>query len=356
MRHLHPTLLVALALVLTTGPPARAQEDKEAEAAALRAERAAATSTFLDSSQPVAERLQAVTRLGYPDEETMSALVRIGADTAEPDAVRLAALEKARYDEPYLDTVFEIIARPTESGELASELIYEVGRRTTFRQPAAVRQRLQSALRDRLDDPRDPVRLAAYRVAVASHDMVAVDRLVQPLKDGDRPPIPLGDALELLDVDGPAKHLVTARPFLRHPDARVQAQALRVLAVDPESRGEVIELVRSRSTARVARVSGLRALAREDEEYMAYALRLVADRSEDADVRYAALEGGMIRLNYHNEPADSQVRFALAVQALAAQPDGGVTSTGLDLGAEAKKLFDHLRRHFPAVRRHFAFR
>jgi len=308
---------------------------------------------FLDSAQPLEERLKAADGLGYPDEATFVELLQVGRDSSDHDDIRALALQRARYDEGYIDTVLDIIADPAESDQLASNLIYDISRRTTFRQPADVRQRLQQALRERLTDSRDAVRLAAYRAAVSSHDALAIDQLVQSLRDGGPVPIPLSDAIELLDVDGPNKHLVTVRPFLADPNPAVQAQAARILSMDPDSRQHVVDLAFNSTTPREVRLNALRALAREDEQYMTYALRLMANRSEDADVRYAAMRGGMIRLNYHNEPADSQVNFAIGVQSLSAQ-SGVVTSEDLDVGSEAKRLIAHLRRYFPAVKKHFA--
>jgi cobalamin biosynthesis Mg chelatase CobN len=346
--------IVVIGLLLITHMAIHAQPT-DAEISTLQAAKLQATATFLDSAQPLAARLKAADGLGYPTAETFNELLRVGQDRTDEDVIRLVALKRYRYDQDYIDTVLNIIADATESDEFAAGLIEDISRRTTFRQPAEIRQRLQSALRERLTDSRDAVRLAAYRALVSSHDALAIDQLVESLRSGGPVPIPLADAIELLDVDGPNKHLVTVRPFLENPDSSVQAQAARVLAVDSDSRQDVVDLAFQSTTPREVRLNALRALSREDEQYMTYALRLMANRSEDADVRYAAMRGGMVRLNYHNEPADSQVRFAIGVQSLSGQP-GVVTSDDLDVGAEAKRLIAHLRRYFPAVKKHFARR
>jgi hypothetical protein len=344
--------LIAIGLLLIAHPTAHTQLT-DAEVNELRAKKARATETFLDAGQPLSARLEAAEGLGYPDEQTFDALRQLGKDRSENDAIRLVALKRYRYDRQYIDRVLAIVADTTEGAELAAGLIEDISRRTTFRQPPEIRQELQRALRERLSDSRDAVRLAAYRALVSMHDALAIERLVQSLRDGGPVPIPLADAIELLDVDGPNKHLVTVRPFLDNPDPSVKAQAARILASDPDSRQEVVDLATESSTARAVRLHALRALSREDERYLSYALRLITDRTEDADVRYAAMEGGMIRLNYHNEPAESQIRFATAVQNLSGQ-SGVVTSRDQDVGAEAKKLFAHLRRYFPAIEKHFA--
>lgn len=339
-------LWFAVALHVGVAGIASAQIDT----AALRDVKRRATETFLDSTRPTRERVQAATRLGYPEPPTFVRLLQVGTNRREPDTIRLIALKRSRYDERYFDAVLAIIANPAESELLAAGLIEDIARRTTFRQPAELRQRLQSALRDRLSDPRPAVRLWAYRSLVAMHDQVAIDRLVESLRSGANVPIPLPDAIHLLDVDGPEKHIVTVRPYLRHADPAVQAQAARVLAVDPESRPAVVSLTSNPQTASVVRINALRALSREDTGFVEYAVRLMSNSSEVPDVRYAAMKAGAGRLNYHREPAGTQVSFARAVVQLTSQP-GITTSDRRNVATEAQRLIPHLCRSFPAVRR-----
>src|SRR5687767_1066332 len=79
------------------------------DTAALREVKRRATATFLDSTRPTAERLEAATRLGYPEPATFAALLRVGTNVREPDAIRLVALKRARYDDRYFDAVLAII-------------------------------------------------------------------------------------------------------------------------------------------------------------------------------------------------------------------------------------------------------
>ena len=339
-------LWFAVALHVGVASIASAQIDT----AALRDIKRRATETFLDSTRPTRERVQAATRLGYPEPATFARLLQVGTNRREPDTIRLVALKRFRYDERYFDAVLRIIADTAEGELLAAGLIEDIARRTTFRQPAELRQRLQSALRDRLTDPRPAVRLWAYRSLVAMHDQVAVDRLVESLRSGANVPIPLPDAINLLDVDGPEKHIVTVRPYLRHADPAVQAQAARALAVDPESRPVIVNLTSNPQTANVVRINALRALSREDTGFVEYAVRLMGNSSEVPDVRYAAMKAAAGRLNYHREPASTQVSFARAVVQLTSQP-GITTADRRNVATEAQRLLPHLCRSFPAVRR-----
>ncbi len=308
----------AIALHLSTFSIASAQIDADS----LREVKRRATETFLDPTRPTAERLDAATRLGYPESETFVRLLQVGTDASEPAEIRLVALKRYRYDDQYFDAVLTIIANPSESELLAAGLIQDITRRTTFRQPAELRQRLQGALRDRLSDPRDAVRLWAYRALVASHDQMAVSQLVESLRSGVNVPIPLPDAIDLLDIDGPAKHIVTLRPYLDHPDPAVQAQAVRVLAVDPQSRPAIASLASDIETRIEVRINALRALSREDRGFVDYAVSLMDDSTEVPVVRYEAMKAAMGRLNYQQDSAAAQINFARAVDHYARHPAG----------------------------------
>lgn len=360
MPRTHPTWLRrtgaagALLAALWLGSPiseAHAQDgefDVEALRAALERDEQLVRSTQAGTE----DRLAALQRVRYPDDEFAAALLGLGADRSEPPELRLAVLQRALFGPEYLDVVFGIIEDLEEPESLATGLVEDLGRRVTFRQPTDVRQRLQRVLRGRLEDSRPTLRLASFRILVASHDARAVDLLVSGLREGS-PPIPPAEAIALLDLDGTTKHLETVAPFLGDERDDVRAEAARVLASDPDRRSEVVGLVRDPTTAVSIRVRALRALAREDADFFDYALRLMQNRTEAADVRYAAMEGAMVRINYHGEQGPAQVRFAQAVEAIAGGP-AATTSGGLDLKAEAKALLAHLQQNLPAVRRHYA--
>jgi len=218
-----------------------------------------------------------------------------------------------------------------------------------------MRQQFQSALRARLDDPDQSVRVNAYRVLVAAHDIVAVDKLVENLRQGANFTIPLEDGIELLDMDGSSKHFTTIRPFLNNPNPKVQAQASRALANDPQSRQAIVGLATNKRTNKDIRTNALRGLAREDDNFMNYAITIILDAEESADIRYDAMKNAMGRLNYHKVPDTFQIRFAQAVERVAAGRPAR-TSDGKELTAEAKQLLAHLQKYFPAIGRFYRLR
>jgi hypothetical protein len=345
-------ITLAIAAILCTSLDAQ----MTSEAARRAALKSAATATFLDSSQPESARLAAVKDLGYPDPKTFVALLAIGADPEESDAIRWEALKARRFDEAWLELVLKITGDPDDGGAfLDSKLTEELNRRVAFTLPAELRQRIQAVWRRLLSDPRDLVRLSAFRVSAANHDPVAVNILDESLRSGKDIPIPLQDAIDLLDLNGSINFISTLRPYLSHKDPAVQGRAARALALDPQSRPTIVELAKNSQTAETVRLQSLRGLAREDSGFAAYALPLLENVQEDGDVRYSAMKVFAGRMNYGQVAARDQIRFAEAVEKLAV--DGSIRSNAAEkIRAEAKKLLAYLIEAFAEVKKHYANR
>lgn len=310
------------------------------------ARQAAATETFLDPGRPKAERLEAAEDLGYPEDETFDAMLAVGTDPTEDDGVRWEALRQHRFDDAYIEAVLAILADPSDGGEkLNADLIEDLGRRA-FQVPPALEQQIVATLRGLLDDPRDLVRLAAFRVLGASHDTVAISRLTDALAANDSP-IPLDEAIRLLDVDGSVFHIEVLRPYLEHEEVPVQAEAARALAVDPDSRPRIVELVTSVETDRQIRLRAIRALAREDERFADYAIPIVANGQESAEIRRAAMKAFVGRMNYFDVDPKDQLRFAAVVERIARGRAFDADSRKLQ--ADARALLVYLKKAFPVI-------
>jgi len=341
-----------MAACLTPTALLRAQTEV-ANTEAYRGAKRAAAATFLDRNRSQKERLDAARKLGYPDAATLPALLAIGTDRTQSDAIRWEALRRLRYDDKYLDAVLRILADPEDGGEeFDASLIEDLSRRTTFRLPVRDAQRIQGVLRKLLSDKRDKVRLYAYRSLVWNHDSLALNLLTESLRRGEGVPIPLPDAIELLDDDGSVNYIVTLRPYLNHNDPHVQARAARALAVDPQSRPKIAELAVSSNTPEEVRLNALRALASEDDQFAIYAIPLVENAQEDPKIRDAAMQNFVGRMNYNRvDPAD-QIRFAQAVNRLAAE-EGPPTDDARKMRETAKQLHVYLRKAFPEVQKFY---
>jgi hypothetical protein len=288
--------VVALALLATPAiagaqPPAGGSEVPETAALeAQRRVRAEALETFLDRSETTAERLAAIERMGYPTERAFTSLLRIVADPEEADEVRLAAFQRHRMDEELAAAGLAILADPADGGEtLDAGLVFDLARRTRFPLHTDIRQEIQEVLRGLLRDPRESVRVNAFRALAPTNDAVAIELLGDSVREGTDGPVPLAEAIDLLDLAGSTGHLSLLRPLLDHPDLEVQMQAVKALGVDPASHDAIIAILEDRGRPTALRVQALRGLKRSDPGFVARAVRLIDDRSEAVGVREAAL-------------------------------------------------------------------
>lgn len=324
----------------------------QTEAADAEAARAV-TATFLDSGKPKAERLEAAKKFSYPEDATLPALLAVATDPKEDDLIRAEAFFIHPYDQNYLEAALKVLADPNDgSEELDSRLIESLSGRTTFKLPPKDAQRIQSVLRELLKDPRDKVRLYSYRSLAWNHDSLALNLLVESLRQGEKFPIPLADAIELLDDDGSVNYIGTLRPYLNHTDPRVQARAARALAVDPESRPKIVELTNNSKTPEEIRLFALRALAREDNQFPSYAIRLVENAQEDPKIRYAAMENVVGRMNYNKVDPKDQIHFAQTVEKVAAE-EAARNEEAQKLRESAKQLVPYLKNAFPDIRKFY---
>lgn len=316
---------------------------------AFRATKRAATTTFLDSKRPEPERLEAAKKLGYPEADSVPGFLAVGIDRAQSDAVRRAALGFVPYRDKFLDAAVKILDDPDDGGEeLDAGLIQDISRRTTFRIPMQDQQRIQNVERKLLNDKRDKVRLFAYRALVANHDSVAINQLADSLRQQKDVPIPLPEAIDLLHDDGSANHLSALRPYLNHKDPSVQAGAARALAIDPESRGKIVELATNPQSPAEVRVNALRGLAREDDKFPGYAITLLENAEENPGVRLAAMQDFVGRMNYGKVNPEDQTRFARAVKKIAGE-DAARSEDARKLRETAKELLVYLKKAFPAL-------
>jgi hypothetical protein len=328
-------------------------QTKPADPEAAREAQRTAAATFLDRDRPQEERLAALQNLGYPDDRTIAALLDLGIDRTQSDAIRWEALRRLPYDVKYFDPFLKILGDPRDGGEeLDANLIQDLSRRAILNPPAKLRQRIQSVLRKLLDDKRDKVRLYAYRALVSNHDSVALGLLTESLREGQGVPIPLSEAIDLLDQDGSINYIGTLRPYLHHEDPSVQAQAVLALAVDPESRPAIVELAKNPRTPGEVRLNALRALAREDDQFASYALPLMENGGEDPGIRFAAMKDFVGRMNYNRVAPADQVRFARAVEKLAGEKDLG-TDESVKVKSAAQELHAYLLQAFPEVRKSY---
>src|SRR5688572_10672000 len=129
--HLAAARALAALPILAMAIPVLAQP-QPANVEALRQVKESATVTFLNRSQPVAARLAAIEKMGYPDAKTFAALLNIGKDQKESSAIRTVALRRHKFDEAYFDAMTKILEDPADGDEnLDTNLVLDLGQRIT---------------------------------------------------------------------------------------------------------------------------------------------------------------------------------------------------------------------------------
>jgi hypothetical protein len=341
----------AVAACLATG--LLQAQTKLADPEAYHATVRAAAATFFDSRRPDAERLEAAKGIGHPEPDSVPAFLAVGNDRAQSDAVRRTALGLVSHRETFLDAALKILEDPEDGGEeLDAGLIEDISRRSAFRIPVREQQRVQEVERKLLVDKRDKVRLFAFRALGGNHDLVALNLLAESLRRQVNILIPLPEAIDILDDDGSANYISVLRPYLNHQDPAVQARAARALALDPESRPRIVELATNSQSPQEVRVNALRGLAREDDKFPSYAIALVENAKENPSVRYTAMHDFVGRMNYNKVGAEDQVRFARAVEKVAAE-EAPRNEDAQKLREAAKQLFPYLKKVFPDIRKFY---
>ena len=334
-------------------PAMLAAQTAQFDAVAYANAKAAATRVFLNANLPVQRRLAVLPNLGAPDAPTRASLLKIGVNKQEDGRIRLEALRRVQFGDPWLNAVLGILGDDADGdAELDAQLIRELGKRTTSFPPPVMRQRIQDTLRGLMDDPRDKVRLHAFRALIGNHDQVAAGVLDERLRSGTNIPVPIPEAINLLFENGATAHFGAIRPYLQNTDPEVQSMAALALGPDQESRQRIMALALSPNAAAKPREFALRGLAQNDEKFPDYATGLVEDRKTNPAVLEAAMTTIVGRMNYTPVPVEQQLRFARAVDALTTGPEPTDPETR-KTRANAIELKAYLRQAFPEIRRFY---
>jgi hypothetical protein len=323
----------------------------EAEDAAARQQ---AAQSFLNANLSKSERLAAAQKLGYPDKNTFARLLEVGKDKRQDDEIRWEALKRHPWSNDWVKVVQGILNDPDDGGEfLDANLVKNLSQKTVRLPNAEMRQAIQRTYRQLLDDKRDKVREGAYFVLVSTEDSVAVARLVEGLKDGGANcPVSLNHAIEMIDAAGATRHFNTLRPYLKHEDPRVKAEAARVLAADATSRPEILTLIENSETPVSVRVQALRGMGRYDEQLSSYAIRMIRNKEESPVVRDAAMQAMVGQVNSKRLSESVEVDFAEAIEAFSKDPGLTDVENG-KLQKQAATTLQNLQKSSPVIKRHY---
>ena len=235
------------------------------------------------------------------------------AKAAPPEPRRRAAKRAKAADEAASPTerVKAIAAAPLAEDDLAGQVVELLAALRNREEPLSVRTAaLQAlgaldflgprfapfradytqALRDLATDPERKLRESALELLAIEKDPYAQELLVRGLRRRKDAVVSEAKAIQLLGYDDHAEIVPLVRRVYRRARGAAREEALRLLATDPQSEKLFTRLLKDKSEKRSIRrisASGLQSL--NPEAFEKTARKIVADESDDDDIRATSL-------------------------------------------------------------------
>jgi hypothetical protein len=186
---------------------------------------------------------------------------------------------------------------------------------------APFRADYKEALREVATDPERKLREAALELLAIDKDPYAQELLVRGLSEPKESVVPDAKAIQLLGYDDHAEIVPLVREVYKRAKGAAREEALRVLATDPESEKLFTRLLRDKSEKRSIRrisASGLQSL--NPEAFEKAARGIVADESDDNDIRATTLAALAHGREAREAPADPKLVATVEKLAAKTQP------------------------------------
>lgn len=296
-------LLGVLAMPIAPGAAAQTvdtdslREAYRQQIAAERSSVARAAEVFLNSERPATERLEAVRGVAVLlDSEHQHRAAEISLDAREPTAVRARAVPLtgvlADSDSLFLRAAFRAALNDETPLEVRSAFVVLFGSLFVASQSKHLfRGEFIETFRGLAEQPEARLAQPAVSVLAAYGDEATLQGIAEGLRSG-RPPAGLAQAqaVALLGINDPRPWYPTIRSvFLDPPDRDAMIQAMRLLGGDPESRQELIGVLRDPQQPTDVRKTALGALLAGDANVAEAALPVVSDEGAPANLRVTAI-------------------------------------------------------------------
>lgn len=266
-----------------------------------------------------AAQLQNLRRLGKAAQASRRAdILAIMTSSKAPVKQRIAAVQSiapalADHDAD-LQSALQVLADASEPSELRIAILNAL-KLAAFSHPrfTALRPTIFSALRNLGNDPDHDVRGSVLGTLVAYKDDYAQKLLRDGLTDEKKAVLRPAKAIQILGYDLHAGNYNTLRGVLRSSkDPEVLAEAVRHLAADAGSRGELERLLKDRKQPGEVRRACAQALhAQDPEAFHSYARKSALDSAEHEDIRAASLTALTIRRPGKRAKADADFEAKL---------------------------------------------
>jgi len=166
----------------------------------------------------------------------------------------------------------------------------------------------KEALREVATDAKSELRESALELLAIEKDPFAQTLLVDGLKQPKQALVSEARAIQFLGYDDHAEFIPLVRQVFKRAKGVAREEALRVLGTDPQSEKLFARLLKDKSETRNIRrisVSGLQSL--NPEAFEKAARTIVADESDDNDIRATSLAALAYGREAREKPADPKL-------------------------------------------------
>ncbi len=173
---------------------------------------------------------------------------------------------------------------------------------------APFRADYKQALREVATDPERELRESALELLAIDKDPYAQELLVRGLKRPKDALVSEAKAIQFLGYDDHAEIIPVVRQVYKRAKGAAREEALRVLATDPKSEKLFTRLLQDKTEKRSIRrisASGLQSL--NPDAFEKTARKIVADETEDIDIRATSLSALAHGREAREKPADPKL-------------------------------------------------
>lgn len=281
------------------------EELRQNPPAPLDGTREDALKVFLDASKPQRQRYAAGLRLASPDKGESEQLVAFAINPKNDPDLRLLAFAVHRSPTGIAEAILKIVREPVgERPEFVVEMVDLVSQWFFVNPTSKLAREGTLALRARLQDENEKVRIHAFESLLSNNDSGAVELAAAQIKGSGKSLVPDDIAVSLLQRADARAHIALFKDRferevkLDQPPPQTLASLVTALAIDPELQPRLTELVSAKGTDPVVKRAGLESLSfYHAKDFPDVALKLLSDADENPDVRQDAARSALRFIN-----------------------------------------------------------
>jgi hypothetical protein len=293
------------------------EELRQNPPAPLEVSRQEALPLFLDASQDKRRRYAAGLCLASPDQGESERLVAFASNPENDPDLRLLAFAVHRSPKGIAEPILKIVRDPIgERPEFVAEMVNLVSQWFFVNPTSNLARDGTLALRARLQDENEIVRIRALESLLSNNDPGAVEFATAQIRGTGRALVPDDMAISLLQRADARAHIALFKDRLDkelqvdQPRPQTLASLVTALAIDPDLQPGLMALISADGTDPVVKRAGLESLSfYHAKDFPDVALRLLNDAEESAAVREDAARYAMRFLNRGTE--EEKQRYAI---------------------------------------------